>query len=42
MFIGPLLTGFLTETMGYYYMNLCLGKLDLSPSICNLLNFGLL
>ncbi|KAJ5816770.1 hypothetical protein N7447_009003 [Penicillium robsamsonii] len=25
MFIGPILSGILTETVGYYYMNLCLG-----------------
>jgi MFS family permease len=26
MFIGPILSGALTETVGYYYMNICLGK----------------
>jgi hypothetical protein len=26
MFAGPLLSGFLTEEIGYYFMNLILGK----------------
>lgn len=26
MFVGPILTGFITQTAGYYYMNMCLGE----------------
>lgn len=28
MLVGPLVSGFLTEKVGYYYMNLCLGELS--------------
>jgi hypothetical protein len=33
MFAGPLLSGFLTEEIGYYFMNLILGKHLLIQSV---------